>query len=48
MIGRKNEGGLLTEEEYANNHYGKYYLYEDGKIRSNGEVVGTIKDIEFM
>jgi hypothetical protein len=48
LVGSKKQGGLYTPKQLEKHEVGNYYLYDDNKIRSNGTVVGTIKDIEFI
>jgi len=48
LVGTKKQGGLYTQRQLNNHLIGDYYLYNDKKIRSNGTVVGTIEDIEFI
>jgi len=41
------EGALTTKEAYKNGRASYAHLFEDGKVRRFGEVIGSKEDIEF-
>lgn len=46
--GNRHEGAIATVEEYENFALNQFHLFEDGRILSFGEQVGTKEDIEWL
>ena len=46
--GNKREGAIATEEEFESFELNQYHLFENGDICSFGEVVGNVKEIEWI
>ena len=49
LIAGKNDldGAIATKEQYENGVPSFAHLFEDGKIKRYGEIIGTIEDIVF-
>lgn len=42
------QGAIMTPEAYANFDDSYAHLFDDGKIKRYGEVIGTVEDIEWL
>lgn len=44
----KNEGSIATERQLRNGYSAYAHLFGNGNIMRHGEVIGTLKDIEYL